>query len=98
MERIALESGRVVQSLEGRDRKRYFIVLEVPDEGHVVIADGLTHKLHHPKKKNVKHVKAKPVKMNLDQTFPSGHLLDSDLRTFLEENGFGLERPLCKED
>ena len=98
MERIALESGRVVQSLEGRDRKRYYIVLEVPDEGHVVIADGLTHKLHHPKKKNVKHVKAKPVKMNLDQTFPSGHLLDRDLRTFLEENGFGLERPLCKED
>ena len=98
MDRIALEPGRVVQSLEGRDRKRYFVVLEVPDESNVVMADGLSHRLNHPKKKNVKHVKAKPVKMNLDQTFPSGHLLDSDLRTFLEENGFGLERPLCKED
>lgn len=98
MERIALESGRVVQSLEGRDRKRYFIVLEVPDEAHVLIADGVSHKLHHPKKKNVKHVKAKPVRMDLNQIFPSGHLLDSDLRTFLEEHGFGLERPLCKED
>ena len=98
MERIALESGRVVQSLEGRDRKRYFIVLEVPDEAHVLIADGLSHKLHHPKKKNVKHVKARPALMDMRQAWPSGHMLDSDLRSFLNDNGYGMERPLCKED
>ncbi len=98
MDRIALEPGRVVLSREGRDRGRYFIVLEVPDEAFVVVADGLTHKLHHPKKKNIKHVRPKPVKMDLQQSFPSGHMLDSDLRSFLENHGFGLKRPLCKED
>jgi ribosomal protein L14E/L6E/L27E len=98
MDRIALEPGRVVLSCEGRDRGRYFIVLEVPDETRVVLADGQSHTLQHPKKKNVKHVKAKPVRMDLNQSFPSGHMLDSDLRTFLHEHGFGLERPLCKED
>ena len=98
MDRIALEPGRVVLSKEGRDRGRYFIVLEVPDEAHVIMADGLSHKLQHPKKKNVKHVRPKPVKLDLTQPFPSGHLLDSDLRTFLENHGFGLKRPLCKED
>ena len=98
MERIALEPGRVVLSTEGRDRNRYFIVLEVPDEDRVLIADGLSHSLHHPKKKNVKHVRAKPVLMDLNQSFPSGQLQDSDLRTFLDEHGCGLQRPLCKEE
>ena len=98
MDRIALEPGRVVLSREGRDRGRYFIVLKVPDETRVVVADGLSHTLSHPKKKNVKHVRPKPVKLDLEQPFPSGHLQDSDLRSFLNDHGFGLERPLCKED
>jgi ribosomal protein L14E/L6E/L27E len=98
MERLALEPGRVVLSREGRDRGRYFIILEVLEPARVLVADGVSHTLQHPKKKNVKHIKAKPVKMDLDQAFPSGHLLDSDLRAFLQEHGFGLERPLCKED
>ena len=98
MDRIALEKGRVVLSREGRDRGRYFIVLDVLDETRVLVADGISHTLLHPKKKNIKHVRAKPVRMDLTQRFPSGHMQDSDLRTFLESQGFGLEKPLCKED
>ena len=98
MQRIPLEPGRLVLSTQGRDQGRYFIILEVLDAEHVIIADGLTRKLSHPKKKKIKHVHAKPLLMDLHQRFPSGHLLDSDLRTFLRENGVGLEEPLCKED
>ena len=51
MERLPFESGRVVQSRQGRDAGRYFVVLHVVDEKYVMMADGLTSKISHPKKK-----------------------------------------------
>ncbi|MBQ9326801.1 MAG: RNA-binding protein [Clostridia bacterium] len=98
MQRIPLEPGRVVESRQGRDEGRNLIVLTVLDADYVLLADGLTRKLSHPKKKKKMHVHAKPYLLDLTQSFPSGHLQDSDLRTFLEENGLGLKKPLCKED
>ena len=98
MQRIPIEPGRVVLSRQGRDAGRYFVILSQLDEQFVLMADGLTRKLDHPKKKKIKHVRAKPFLLDLNQSFPSGHMLDSDLRSFLEKNGFGLIQPLCKED
>jgi hypothetical protein len=98
MDQLPVLPGPVVTSRQGRDRGRSFVVIRVEDEQFVMMADGLTRKLDHLKKKKVKHVKARPARMDLDAAWPSGHLLDSDIRKFLEEHGYGLERPLCKED
>ena len=98
MERLSFERGRVVQSLQGRDEGKYYIVLAAGEDGYVMMADGLTHKLENPKKKKTKHLHAKPVLIDLDAVRPEGGpLQNSDLKRALKENGFAPERPLCKE-
>ena len=88
MERLTMIPGRVVLSTQGRDEGRYFVVLEVIDENFVLMADGLTRKIDHPKKKKIKHLRPKPILVNVDgSTLPNKHLQDSDLRRYLNENG-----------
>ncbi len=92
MQRLSIEPGRVVKSIQGRDAGRYFIVLEVVDEQFVLMADGLTRKIAHPKKKKVKHLRPKPILVNVDgATLPNKHLQDSDLRTALEAHGLDVK-------
>lgn len=99
MERLPIETGRVVLSRQGRDEGRYFVILQVLDDSFVLMADGLTRKLEHPKKKKIIHLKPKPVCMvTLTSLAETNQLKNSDLRSFLKENGFGIEQPLCKED
>ena len=98
MDRLPFDTGRVVRSTQGRDEGRYFLLLSDEQDGFVQMADGLTRKLNHPKKKKTKHLKPKPVRMEtLKSQLEAGQLLDSDLRKFLKENGLGIEQPLCKE-
>ena len=88
------EPGRVVQSVQGRDKGHFFLILEAA--GDIVrIADGLYHRLENPKKKKTKHLRAKPVLLDLKALRPEGGALqDSDLRRALEANGFAEERSL----
>lgn len=98
MERLSIEPGRVVLSRQGRDEGRYFVILEVVDEQFVMMADGLTRKLTHPKKKKLKHLYPKPVLVEeIVDGLRSHQLLDSDLRKALNAAGFGIDQPLCKE-
>ena len=98
MERLPMEIGRAVQSLQGRDAGRCFVILQVVDDQFVLMADGLTRKLDHPKKKKVKHLHPKPVRMEgVEDGLKSLQLLDSDLRKFLRLNGLEIDQPLCKE-
>lgn len=98
MERIPYETGRVVKSLQGRDAGRYFVVLQVLDEQHVLMADGLTRKLDHPKKKKIKHLHPKPQFVpGIHEGLESRQLLDSDLRKALKAFGLEIEQPLSKE-
>ena len=98
MERLPMETGRAVQSLQGRDAGRCFVILQVVDDQFVLMADGLTRKLDHPKKKKVKHLHPKPVKMEgLAERLASRQVLDSDLRKLLSEAGLQTDLPLCKE-
>ncbi len=97
-EPIPFDRGRVVESVQGRDRGGFFLVLESNGEGYVMIADGLRHLLEHPKKKKTKHLRAKPVWLDLATLRPEGGpLQNSDLRKALEANGFADKHPLCKE-
>ena len=97
-EPFSFTEGRIVQSIQGRDAKAYFIVLNVLEDGVVAIADGDRHKLSHPKRKKTKHLRAKPVLLDLKNIRPEGgRLQDSDLRKALEQHGFAQDRSLCKE-
>ena len=97
-EPFSFEPGRVVESIQGRDRGGFFLVLENAGDGIVTIADGSRHRLAHPKKKKTKHLRAKPVLLDLERLRPEGgKLQDSDLRRALEANGFAEERSLHKE-
>ena len=99
MARLTMIPGRVVLSTQGRDEGRYFIVLEVIDENFVLMADGLTRKIDHPKKKKIKHLRPKPILVNVDgSTLPNKHLQDSDLRRYLNENGLEISNPSTPVD
>ena len=98
MEPLSFEKGRVVISTQGRDKGRPFLVLENLGKDMVTIADGLVHPLESPKKKKIRHLHAKPIMINLDTVRPEGgKVQNSDLRRSLEQNGFAVERSLCKE-
>ena len=97
MERLPFETGRVVQSRQGRDAGRCFVILQVVDDQFVLMADGLTRKLDHLKKKKVKHLHPKPLRMDVTSLLETNQLKDSDLRAFLKEHGLEIDQPLCKE-
>ena len=96
-EPFTFEPGRVVESTQGRDKGFFFLVLEAKGD-LMMIADGLRHRLEKPKKKKTKHLRAKPVLLDLRTIRPEGGALqNSDLRKALEANGFAEQRSLCKE-
>ena len=98
MERLTMIPGRVVLSTQGRDEGRYFVVLEVIDENFVLMADGLTRKVDHPKKKKAKHLRPKPILVEVDGAkLPNKHLQDSDLRNALAAHGWEISTA-SKED
>ena len=95
---IDFRTGRIVQSTQGRDKGYFFVVTENTGNGLVMIADGLLHRLDHPKKKKTKHLRAKPVLMDIGNIRPEGgKIQDSDIRRALESLGFAPERSLRKE-
>ena len=97
-EPFTFEPGRVVESIQGRDKGNFSLVMEASGD-IVMIADGSRHKLENPKKKKTKHLRAKPVLLDLKALRPEGGALqDSDLRRALEANGFAEERSLRKGD
>ena len=97
-EPFSFEEGRIVQSIQGRDAKAYFVILNQLEDGFVAIADGDRHKLSHPKRKKTKHLRAKPELLDLETLRPEGGALqDSDLRRALERYGYVQDRSLCKE-
>ena len=97
-EPFSFEPGRVVESIQGRDKGYFFLVLETAGD-IVTIADGSRHRLANPKKKKTKHLRAKPLLLNLKALRPEGGALqDSDLRKALEANGYAEERSLREGD
>ena len=97
-EPFSFEPGRVAESIQGRDKGLFFLVLEASG-GFATIADGKHRRLENPKKKKTKHLRAKPVLLDLKALRPEGGALqDSDLRKALEANGFAEERSLRKGD
>ena len=70
-------SGSVVFSLAGRDKGRYFIVVGVLDEDHVLIANGRSRKIGKPKKKKLKHLSVVgKISTETEESLKRGELTD----------------------
>lgn len=48
--------GRFVWSKAGRDKNNLFIIIDIIDDNHVLIADGMLRPINNPKKKKLKHL------------------------------------------
>ena len=48
--------GRVLRATAGRDRDKYFIVMDEERDGYVLLTDGQSRPVSRPKRKNVRHV------------------------------------------
>ena len=82
MKVIPYDVGRIVFSKQGHDRGRWFMIVGLVDDKHVLIADGQTRKLEKPKKKQTKHLRAKPIRfVETAELLQNGKpVLDSDIR------------------
>ena len=54
--------GDVVRSTAGKDKDRYFCIVELKDS-YCFLRDGKIHKLDNPKRKSFKHVIKTPFKL-----------------------------------
>lgn len=83
--------GRIVLSTQGRDKGRYFLITSNLSVDRVAVADGQTHPVERPKKKNIRHLKALPlcldeVKLRLMENKP---LQNHEVRNALHASGYG---------
>lgn len=77
--------GQVVQSTQGRDAGRDFVVVGIIDQSYVLIADGVLRRIDRPKKKKVKHLIPKQeLFSSLKEKLTCGQrVYDSELRKAL---------------
>jgi hypothetical protein len=79
-----VEKSFVVISKKGRDKGRIFVVLSSMDAHFVLICDGDTRKLDHPKKKKRIHLQSTPNELpEIIALYELHKLKDSDIRKAL---------------
>jgi ribosomal protein L14E/L6E/L27E len=78
-----IEVGRVVFSKAGRDKGKYFIIVDIIDEQYVTVADGDLRRLSSPKKKKNKHLDMKPEVLEgiADKLTNGKKVFDAELRS-----------------
>jgi len=71
-----MELGQIVLSKCGRDKKKYFFVVQIDESReYVFIADGDSRRMERPKKKKIKHV----VPLHIDETIKDKLLIGSKI-------------------
>lgn len=90
---MVIYPGQIVISLAGRDKNKYFVVLDVIDNIFCHISDGRTRKMDAPKKKKIKHLRLTEhslldVKRKIEtgQTVTNS-MIRRELKTFLDNQG-----------
>ena len=53
---LELSAGEIVCSKAGRDKGRYFVVMETVDAHYVLLCDGDLRRVDKPKKKKIRHL------------------------------------------
>ena len=71
-----LERGTVVKSLNGRDKNKYFCVLDKQGD-YVLYCDGCVRRLEKPKRKKVKHVQVTRVKLQTEALQVNKHIKEA---------------------
>ena len=79
--------GNIVKSLAGRDKGRYFVIIDNIDDDYVLIADGDLRKIEKPKKKKKKHLEYLNISLEIFNTkvYNIEKIYDIDLRKALEQ-------------
>ena len=65
--------GDVVKSTAGKDKDRYFCIVELKDS-YCFLRDGKIHKLDNPKRKSFKHVQKTPYRLQSEALQVNKHL------------------------
>ncbi len=81
-----LKPGQLVCSLAGRDKGKYYFVLERLDDKHVWVVDGKNKTLASPKKKNIIHLQKHNFISNdfVEKKF-AGKLVDNLIVNYIKE-------------
>ncbi len=84
---IPFDVGRIVLSKQGRDKGRFFIIVDVVNDNFVLLADGDLRKLDKPKLKKIKHLRATPFVANnyINKVNNKILVLNSDLRNEIKQ-------------
>ena len=81
MTRIEPGVGRVVRSRAGRDSGRLFLVVNILDDEHLLLADGDLRKVEKPKKKKIRHLEATAHRLERPAV---GKLKNAEIRKLIE--------------
>ena len=74
-----MEKGRIVKSKAGKDKQRFYVVVD-SDGDRVYVSDGKLRKLNNPKPKNPRHLSVTSTVVDLPRN-------DKQLRLLLKEFG-----------
>lgn len=88
-----LKPGQLVRSKAGRDQGKHYLVLEVAGPRQVLLVNGRSRPLDHPKRKNVAHVQRYQRWADLEALRSAGRLTDSEIIATLRELLSGEEAP-----
>ncbi len=80
-----MELGQIVFSKAGRDKGKFFVVVEIIDDEFVKIADGDVRKLKTAKTKRIKHLKPNGEMLEKigEKLRNQGQIFDAELRSAL---------------
>ncbi|MFZ5645219.1 MAG: RNA-binding protein [Bacillota bacterium] len=83
----SLVPGRLVISTAGRDKGKFYLVLDLCPDSKVNVVDGEFRKISNPKRKNSKHLRSYPeISPEISEKVKAGlKVSDQDVRRALEE-------------
>ena len=88
---IPVEVGRICRSKSGRDKGRYFVILDRAEGDYVYIVDGMLRKMAKPKRKKLKHLELTHDKAEaIASKFLEGKkVFDPEIHSALRNLGYG---------
>ena len=83
-----VEIGRIAVSTAGRDKGRFFMILDIIDEQYVYIVDGDLRTKDRPKKKKLRHLKLCSDVLNgiADKLEQGARVFDAEIRSAIRSS------------
>ena len=92
--------GGICQSIQGRDKDRFYIIKEISEGGFVLVTDGNFKKIASPKKKRLKHLRLLPDRAeSIGAKFESGDkVFDTEVYSALKTYNVPADVQTTKND